>query len=214
VDVGAVVSGPVSDFDFHPEDEVRVFTSEPGGVLRFSGDVYVCAARYGGVVLWNYAFARHWFKVNLTTDLGGRIVASGGDERGSRFAFNCDIATPMRRRGTAVLALDLFADVLVRADAAGYRVCDLDELDQASRNGLIVPQEARGAARGLAELTAIVERGDLLAFLSRACLIGPLEPPAAVPVGRVPLSRVPLLSLESRSTWLRRAGIPGMPLSP
>lgn len=139
---------------------------------------------------------------------------SGGDERGSRFAFNCDIATPMRRRGTAVLAVDLFADVLVRADAVSHRVSDLDELDQASRNGLIVPQEARGAARGLAELTAIVERGDPLAFLSRACLTGPLEPPAAVPVGHVPLSRVPLLSLESRATWLRRAGIPGMPLSP
>ena len=120
----------------------------------------------------------------------------------------------MRRRGTAVLAVDLFADVLVRADAISHRVSELDELDQASRNGLIVPQEARGAARGPAELTAIVERGDLLAFLSRACLIGPLEPPAAVPVGHVPLSRVPLLSLESRATWLRGAGIPGMPLSP
>jgi hypothetical protein len=44
---------------------------------------------------------------------------------------NCDIATPMRRHGTAVLAVDLFADVLVRADAASYCVGDLDELGSA-----------------------------------------------------------------------------------
>ena len=48
VDDGAVISGPVQDFDFHPdEDQVRVFTADPGEVLRFSGDVYVSAARYG-----------------------------------------------------------------------------------------------------------------------------------------------------------------------
>ena len=53
-----MMSEPVSDFDFHPdEDQVRVFTAGPGGVLRFSSDVYVCAARYGDVVLWHYAFA-------------------------------------------------------------------------------------------------------------------------------------------------------------
>jgi hypothetical protein len=190
---------------------VRVFTAEPGGVLRFSSDVYVCAARYGDVVLWHYAFARHWFKINLTTDLTGRIVETGDDEPGSRFAFNCDIATPMRRHDTAVLAVDLFADMLVRADAASYRICDLDELSQASRDGLILPGESRGAARGLAELTAIVERGNLLAFLSQACPAGPLQPPAAAPVGYVPLSRIPLLSLESRAAWLRRAEMPGMP---
>jgi hypothetical protein len=39
---------------------VRVFTVGPGGVLPFSSDVYVCAARYGDVVLWHYAFERHW----------------------------------------------------------------------------------------------------------------------------------------------------------
>jgi len=210
-----VISGRVRDFDFHPdEDEVRVFTAEPGGVLRFSGEVYVCAVRYDDVVLWHYAFARHWFKINLTTDLAGRIVETGGEEPGSRFAFNCDIATPMRRHGTAVLAVDLFADLLVRADAASYRVCDLDELDHAGRDGLIVPGEARGAARGLAELTAIVEHGDLLAFLSRACPVGPLHPPAATPVSYVPLSRIPLLSMNERAAWLRHAEMPGMPLSP
>jgi hypothetical protein len=184
------------------------------GVLRFSNDVYVCAARYGDVVLWHYAFAWHWFKINLTTDLAGQIVETGGDEPSGRFAFNCDIATPMRRHDNAVLAVDLFADVLVRADAASYSVCDLDELGQARRDGLILPAEARGAARGLAELADNVERGDLLAFVSRAFPIGPLQPPAAAAVGHVPLSQVPLLDLDSRAAWLRRAEMPDVPLSP
>jgi hypothetical protein len=49
---------PARDFDFHPdEDAVRVFIAEPGGILRFSGDVYVGAGRYGNIVLWHYAFA-------------------------------------------------------------------------------------------------------------------------------------------------------------
>ena len=209
-----MASEPVRDFDYHPdEDHVRVFTAGPGGVLRFSGDLYVCAERHGDVVLWHYAFARHWFKINLTTDLAGQIVETGDEEPGGRFAFNCDVATPIRRRGRAVYAVDLFADVLVRADAVSYRVCDLDELGQARRDGLILPAEASGAERGLAELTALVARGDLLAFLSRAWPVGPLRPkahyavPAAAPVGRVPVAEVPLLGRESRAAWLRRAEI-------
>ena len=135
-----------------------MFTSGPDGVLRFTGDVYVSAARYGDIVLWHYAFTRHWFKVNLTTGLDGRIVETGGDDPGSRFAFNCDIATPMRRRGGDVFAVDLFADVLVRADSLTYRVCDLEELDRARLTGLVLPAEERGARGGLAELTGIIER--------------------------------------------------------
>jgi hypothetical protein len=202
---GHVTASRIRDYDFHPdEDEVRVFETGPAGVLRFGGDVYVSAGRYGDVVLWHYAFARHWFKVNLTTGLAGQIVETGGDELGSRFAVNCDIATPMRRRGNAVYAVDLFADVLVRADGVSYRVCDLEEFGQARRQRLILPGEADGAARGLAELTAIIERGGLLAFLSRTCPIGPLNPPDASPARRVPLVQAQLLSAESRAAWLGR----------
>jgi hypothetical protein len=35
------------------------------------------APRYEDIVLWHYAFARHWFKVNLTTGLAGQIVDTG-----------------------------------------------------------------------------------------------------------------------------------------
>ena len=243
-------SGPLRDYDFHPdEDEVRVFAVGPGGVLRLDEQACVYAVRYGDVVLWHYAFARHWFKVNLTTDLTGRIVETAGEDPGVRFAFNCDLATPMRRQhhedppdrlafncdvatpmrrqhhenppdrlafncdGTppmhrqldAVFAVDLFADVLVRADAVTYRVGDLDEFGQARRAGLILPGEADGAERGLAELTGLVDRGELLAFLSRAWPIGPLEPPAAVPPDRVRLDQVPLLSRDNRAAWWPRS---------
>jgi hypothetical protein len=195
-----VASGPVRDFDFHPdEDEVRVFAVDPGGMLRFDEQTCVYAVRYGDVVLWHYAFARHWFKVNLTTDPDGRIVETGGEDPGARFAFNCDVATPMRRHHAAVYAVDLFADLLVRPDAISYRVGDLDEFGQARRAGLILPGEADGAERGLAELVALVERGELLAFLARAWPIGPLRPPAAVPPDRVRLDQVPLLSRGRRA---------------
>ena len=65
-------------------------------------------------------------------------------------------------------------------------------------------QEPGGAERGLAELTRIIDRGDLPAFLSRAWPIGPLDPPAAAPPGRIPVARVPLLSRENRAAWLQR----------
>jgi hypothetical protein len=125
-----------------------------------------------------------------------------GDQQSGRFAFNCDIATPMRHRGDAVFAVGLFADVRVRADSISYQVCDLEELDRARLTGLVLPAEARGDRDGLAELTGIIEQGDLLGFLSRACAIGPLDPPPAAPCRRAPLAQVPLLGTESRRAWL------------
>jgi hypothetical protein len=211
---GLAPTTPARDFDFHPdEDDVRVFVTGPGGVLRIGDDVYVSAGRYGDVILWHYAFARHWFKVNLTTDLDGRTVETGGDDPGSRFAFNCDIATPMRRRDSAVYAVDLFADVLVRADGVTYRICDLEEFQQAHSRGLILPGEAQGAQRGLAELTGIIERSELAAFLRQAYPATPLNPPPASPADRIPLMQVPLLSEANRATWAERKDLRDTPSS-
>jgi hypothetical protein len=78
-------------------------------------------------------------------------------------------------------------------------VCDLDQFDQARRDGLILPGEVPGAMRGLAELTGIINRGDLLAFLSRTYPVGPLDPPPASPLGHVPRAQVPLLTSENRA---------------
>ena len=79
----------LADHDFHPDEPtVRIFRTSSPGVLRLDDSVAISEAVYGGVVLRHYAFADHWFKVNVTTGLSGRVTESG--EGDSRFAFNCD----------------------------------------------------------------------------------------------------------------------------
>jgi hypothetical protein len=93
----------LTDHDFHPDEAtVRIFRTLSAGVLRLDDSVAISEACYGGVVLRHYAFADHWFKVNVTTDLTGRLTETGDDTR--RFAVNCDIATPMERSGAAASA--------------------------------------------------------------------------------------------------------------
>jgi len=67
-----------------------------------------------------------------------------------------------------------------------------------------LPGEAQGAQRGLAELTGIIERGELAALLRQTCPAGPLNPPIASPADRIPLTQVPLLSEETRASWAGR----------
>lgn len=73
------------------------------------------------------------------------------------FAFNCDIATPMLRRGDAVLAVDLFLDVLVRSDGVTHEAHDQPQFDDAIRRGWVSEREAAGARGGLAELTDLIK---------------------------------------------------------
>jgi hypothetical protein len=70
-----VTTRPVRDFGFHPdEDDVRVFACQPAGVLCWSSDAYVSAARYGDLVLWHYAFARY---EQFVDELTGTAALSG-----------------------------------------------------------------------------------------------------------------------------------------
>jgi hypothetical protein len=117
----------------------------------------------------------------------------------------------LRRRDTAVYAVDLFADVLVHADGVTCRVRDLEEFQHAHGRGLVLPSEARGAQQGLAELTGIIERGELTAFVRQTYPAGPLNPPIASPPGRVPLTQVPLLSEENRTIWAERKDLREVP---
>jgi hypothetical protein len=104
------------DHDFHPDEPtVRIFRTPSPGVLRLDDSVAISQAVYDRVVLRHYAFAEHWFKINVTTDLSGRLTETGDGTR--RFAVNCDIATPMEREGDSTFGVDLFTDVLVRQDA-------------------------------------------------------------------------------------------------
>jgi hypothetical protein len=117
----------LADHDFHPDEPtVRIFCTPSRGVLRLDDSVAVSEAVYDGTVLRHYAFAGHWFKVNVTTDLSGRLTETG--DPGRRFAVNCDIATPMEREACSTFGVDLFTDVLVRNDATSYVVADRDEL--------------------------------------------------------------------------------------
>jgi hypothetical protein len=124
----------LSDYDFHPDEAtVRIFRTPTSGVLRLEDDIAVTEAIHGDVVLRHYSFADHWFKINVTTDLAGNLVETG--DAHVPFAFNCDIATPMEYEEDSTYAVDLFVDVLVRADASSYLIGDEDVSRRCSIEG-------------------------------------------------------------------------------
>src|SRR5258708_13873347 len=109
----------LADHDFHPDEPaVRIFRTPSPGVLRLDDDVAISEAVYDEAVLRHYAFAAHWFKVNVTISLSGCLTETG--DPGCRFAVNCDIATPMERDGDSTFGVDLFTNVVVRDDATSY----------------------------------------------------------------------------------------------
>jgi predicted RNA-binding protein associated with RNAse of E/G family len=153
-----------ADYDFHPDEStVRVFTTPASGVLQLDDDVAITETVESGVVLCHYAFGARWFKINVTTDLQGALVETGAAQQ--RFALNCDIATPMERDGDATFAVDLFVDVLVRADLRSIHVGDEDEFQHALSVGLVSPPEGEQARRGVSELLKLVQAGTLLPWL-------------------------------------------------
>lgn len=160
------------DYDYHPqEDFVRVFIHPPSGVLRDDSRVLVTEAESGdGFFLRHYAFAEEWFKINLTLDRHGRPAECGEDG----FSFNCDLATPMMRRDETSFAVDLFLDVLVRADGRSVQIRDEGEMEDAVERGWVSQREAEAARRGAERLVDLARTGRLVDFLDRHL---PLEPP-------------------------------------
>ncbi len=190
--------GVLSDHDFHPDEEsVRIFHTPDAGVLRFDGEIAITEAIYDGVVLRHYAFADRWFKINVTTDLAGNLVETGDTDR--RFAFNCDIATPMEGDGDSIFAVDLVMDVLVRDDASSYLIGDEDEFEEAMERGWLSRAERRGARQGLRDLLEFVERGGLLPWLHELAPFAPCQAPAAPAMERGPVPR--RLQPHLRRTW-------------
>jgi hypothetical protein len=186
------------DHDFHPDEPtVRIFRVPPPGVLRLDDGAAISEAVHDGVVLRHYAFADHWFKVNVTTDLSGRLTETGDTDR--RFAFNCDIATPMEREGDSTFGIDLFTDVLVRQDAMSCVITDQDEFGEMLGRGVISPAEGRCAQRGLRELLELIEAGRLLRWLGELAPFGPCQPPPARPMRRGPVPG--RLQPGTRRTW-------------
>ena len=174
------------DHDFHPDEPtVRIFRTPTPGVLRLDDGVAVTEAVYDRVVLRHYAFTGHWFKVNVTTDLSGRLTETGDSDR--RFAVNCDIATPMEREAGSTFGVDLCTDVLVRDDATSCVITGQDELGEMLGRGVISPAEGRGAERGLRELLDLIEAGRLLRWLGELAPFGPCRPPPAQHMRRGPV---------------------------
>ncbi|MCI0579974.1 MAG: DUF402 domain-containing protein [Chloroflexi bacterium] len=188
------------DFDFHPDEtSVRVFVSQD--VPRLDKEVFVARVRYGDVVLHHYAWRSRWFKVNLTTNLDGAIVETPASPGVPAFAFNIDIATPMERRGRKVFAVDLFVDVLVRADGLNYVVGGESEARQAALAGLISPRELCAAERAVKELIDIIGRGSLRELIDETWPLEAACPAQAAAMQRVPLRNVSPLAPGVRSSW-------------
>lgn len=198
IDTGDIVR----DLDFHPhEPTVRVFEIPRADVPRLDDDAFVTETRHGDVVLRHYAFADEWFKVNVTLDRHAQIVESAPGSDHPAFAFNCDIATPMRRTGRDVFAVDLYADVLVRADGRSYHVKDETELEATSRSGLVSTHELESARAGLARLLSLIDTDKLVPFLEATCLFGPSDAPEGRPMTRLALVNVPDVQPERRWSW-------------
>jgi hypothetical protein len=186
------------DHDCHPDEPtVRIFRTSSPGVLRLDDSVAISEAVYDRAVLRHYAFARHWFKINITTDLDGRVIETGDGTR--RFAVNCDIATPMEREGDSTFGVDLFTDVLVRQDARSCVITDQDEFGEMLDRGILSAAEGRGARRGLLELLGIIEHGRLLRWLGELVPFGPSKAPLARPMRHGPVPD--RLRPGIRQTW-------------
>jgi len=109
------------------------------------------------------------------------------------------------RRGAlaeAVYATDLILDVLVRKDGVSHEAVDLDEFDQAVVNGLVSKKEAGHARSRLDRLVALINDGELFAFLNAACPFGPSTAEANVDRGcGLRLDSVPAVQPDWRPTW-------------
>jgi hypothetical protein len=136
--------------------------------------------------------------VAVEAQAAGERWRDGAELRADQVTFNCDIATPMLRRDDAVFAVDLWLDVLVRADGMTYGVHDHDDFDEAIEYGWLSEREAAGAREGVRELVELIE---LLAFLAGVHPFDSAPAPAAPDEQRVPLSAVPLLQPEARASW-------------
>ncbi len=191
-----------SDFDFHPnEPYVRKFLVPCCDVLRLDDEAYVSEVRIGDVVLRHYAFRNEWFKANVTLDTTGRLTETAPDPDSQAYAFNCDIATPMEVSGFAVYSVDLFADILVRADGVTHNVKDLTDLEQAAADRLVSAAEADNARRGLDRLIGLISAGELVSFLNDVSPFGPSRAKGALPMQRVALEEVPILQPALRPSW-------------
>ncbi len=189
-------------YDFHPPEDVRVFTTSVSGLRRSDEKAVVYDVPLDGLVLRHYAFYDRWFAVNCTLDARGRFVTEPGP---IDWCFNCDITSPLFSVGKDLYSVDLFLDVLVGPDVRMHVTKDEDDLAHAIENGWLMAEEQAGARRGLEQLVEIMEGSGLVAFLEQVCPFQAMDdsttPP---PMTKLRLAEVPLLRSETRGTYFGR----------
>ena len=97
----------------------------------------------------------------------------------------------MGSAGNTVFAVDLWIDVFVRGDGQTFCIGDEDEFGKANANSWLSDREVDGARTGLSELIDIIERKQLIAFLSELQPFRSTHAPPANAMKRVPTSRFP-----------------------
>lgn len=189
-------------YNFHPPDEVRVFSTPRSAVKRWDSSVLVFDVRIGDGILRSYSFADRWFEVHCTFDLEGQLLPEPGPVD---WAFNCDMCTPALDRDGARYNVDLSLDVLVEPDGSTYALTDEDDFARTRSAGLLTQREIAGARQGADELIAVIRGEGLRPFLES--IVGfdsvldnrPQGPPAIKRVAEVPLFAL----AEREHVWSR-----------
>ncbi len=108
-----------------------------------------CLIERGSTGIW-LVDTREWY------DLGAIY-----DRRHQFQGYYCDITTPAEKTATGYRSTDLFLDLAVLPDQTCVRL-DVEEFDEAVRNGTLDPALADQARRALEDLEAIVDAGRFL----------------------------------------------------
>ena len=177
-------------YNYHPPDEVRLFTTPGAAVKRWDPSVIAVDVRIEDGIVRTYSFTGHWFEIHCTFDLDGKLRAEAGPVD---WAFNCDICTPAIIRSNEVFNVDLFLDVLIEPDGVTLALTDEDDFAQAQTEGWLTTAEIVGAQRGADELVGIVRESGLRPFLEQILPFdsvlnsAPQGPPRILTVDDVPL---------------------------
>ncbi len=190
----------ITILEFHPPEDLRRFACRPGSIIRADDAMVVIETAHEGILLRHHMWADHWFTITTTTDMAGHFVETGGPKT-IPFTFNCDISTPFELIDGNVYTVDLWLDVLVRADGTTFQVVDRDHFARAQEAGWLSEAEVSGALHGLEELVGIVERGDLIDMLSAIWPFGPAERPANTRLPPVDPLDYPRFAAGKRLTW-------------
>ncbi len=186
--------------EFHPPEDLRRFACPPASVIRADQAVVVVEVVEDGRLLRHHMWADRWFTITTSTDLAGAFVETGGPKT-IPFSFDCDISTPYTRIDDSIFTVDLWLDVLVRADGTTRQVVDRDHFARAQAAGWLSDAESTGALRGLDDLIGIIERGELIEMLGAICPFGPADRPGPNLLPRAGPGDYPLLLPGLRSTW-------------